>query len=93
MRLVHRVRLDAGGDPRALGGAITVELCGHWEHDGDCRWPHHTSVHERAGAHVVDVEVTCAPEHEDEVRRRVRAALASGALTGPDGRRTTWSLA
>lgn len=42
MRLVHRVLLDAGGDPRALGGAVTAALCGHWEHDGRCRWPHHT---------------------------------------------------
>lgn len=92
MRLVHRVRLDAGGDPRALGGAVTVALCGHWEHEGECRWPHLTMTHERAGALVVTVDATCAPEDEDEVRRRVRAALAAGELTGPDKSRTTWTL-
>jgi hypothetical protein len=31
------VELADGADPRALGGAITVAQCGHWEHDGACR--------------------------------------------------------
>jgi hypothetical protein len=31
------VELADDADPRALGGAITVALCGHWEHDGACR--------------------------------------------------------
>jgi hypothetical protein len=32
--------LDEGQD-RAPGAAVTVKLCGHWEHAGPCRWPHH----------------------------------------------------
>lgn len=92
MRLVHRVLLDAGGDRRALGGAVTAALCGHWEHDGYCRWPHLTRTLERGGALVVDTEVTCEPADEDEVRRLVRDALAAGELTGPEGRVTTWTL-
>ena len=31
-------------DPAAPGAAITRALCGHWEHDGACRWPHHTAT-------------------------------------------------
>jgi hypothetical protein len=92
VRLVHRVLLDAAGDPRALGGAVTVALCGHWEHDGECRWPHHTSTLDRPGALVVDVEVTCPESDETEVRGLVHDALAAGELVGPDGRRTTWTL-
>ncbi|TCJ28077.1 hypothetical protein [Nocardioides jejuensis] len=92
LRLVHRIRLDAAGDTRAPGGAITVALCGTWSHDGDCRWPHQTRVVERGGALVVDLSVTCPPEDEPEVRRLVQAALAGGVLEDPDGRRTTWEL-
>lgn len=92
LRLVHRVRLDAGSDPRALGGAVTVALCGTWEHEGDCHWPHRTDTVTRGGAVVVDVQVSCPSADETEVRRRVAAALAAGELTGPDGRRTTWEL-
>jgi hypothetical protein len=92
LRLFHRVRLDAGGDSRALGGAVTVALCGAWEHDGDCRWPHRTDVVPRGGALVVDVRVTCPDADEHDVRRRVVDALSAGELTGPDGRRTTWEL-
>ena len=39
------VVLDAGGDDRAPGGAITVELCGHWDHEPPCPLAaHHTGV-------------------------------------------------
>ena len=31
-----------GDEPAAPGGAITVELCGHWEHEPPCRYPHLT---------------------------------------------------
>jgi len=36
--------LADGVDPAAVGAAVTVELCGHWEHDGACRWPHNTAI-------------------------------------------------
>jgi hypothetical protein len=32
------------------------------------------------------------PENEDEVRRRINAALACGELTGPDEQTTRWKL-
>ena len=38
------IELADGADPRAPGGAITVALCGHWEHEPPCRWPHHWIV-------------------------------------------------
>jgi hypothetical protein len=36
--------LGAGLDPAAVGAAVTVELCGHWEHPGACRWPHNSAI-------------------------------------------------
>lgn len=31
-------------DPAAVGAAVTTELCGHWDHDGPCRWPHNSAI-------------------------------------------------
>jgi len=36
--------LAEGTDPAAVGAMVTVALCGHWEHDGPCRWPHHNQI-------------------------------------------------
>lgn len=36
--------LVAGLDPGAVGATVTVELCGHWEHAGACRWPHNSAI-------------------------------------------------
>ena len=85
--------LEAGADERALGAAVTVALCGHWEHEGPCRWPHHTEATTRAdGVTHVRTVVTLADRDEADVRRRFRAALAAEELTGPDGRVSRWRL-
>ena len=80
------------GDPAALGGAVTTALCGHWEHDGPCRWPHFTSPDVDGDAVVVTVHFDAGPDDEPEVRERIRSALAAGALVGPDGTTTTWTM-
>jgi hypothetical protein len=36
------VELEAAADPAAPGGAVTLALCGSWDHAGPCRWPHLT---------------------------------------------------
>jgi hypothetical protein len=87
------VVLDAGGDERAPGGAITVELCGHWDHEPPCPLAaHHTGVRRTGDEVQLRVLFATEPADEDEVRRRIGDALALGASTGPDGRRTTWRL-
>lgn len=80
------VVVAAGGDVRAPGAAVTVALCGGWDHEPPCPLaPHHTGV-ERAGDEVrLRVLFAAEPADEDEVRRRVEAALARGHLDGPDG--------
>ena len=40
----------------------------------------------------VRTTVTVGEDEEDEVRRRFHAALATGALTGPDGAVSRWRL-
>jgi hypothetical protein len=86
------VLLDPGGDSRAPGGAITVALCGHWEHEPPCPLaPHHTEA-SRAGDGTVRLRVLFATSDEEQVRSLIGQALSSGRLAGPDGQVTTWTV-
>ena len=91
----HDAVLSMGPDAdlRAPGAAITVGLCGHWEHEPPCPVaPHHSNA-ERAGEQVrVRVLFAAAPEHESAVRALIDEALSHGALQGPDGTTTAWQL-
>jgi hypothetical protein len=81
------------GDLGAPGGAITVALCGSWEHQPPCPLaPHHTAA-ERDGD-VVRLRVLFAaePADEPEVRRRIAEALAGGSLLTPDGDVARWQV-
>ena len=70
-------------DPRAPGGEITVALCGHWEHEGPCRWPHNNRIATDASpAHVRSVIIVPDDEHA-EVLERIETILRN------DGR---WSV-
>jgi len=72
------VAFGSGADPRAPGGAVTVALCGSWEHDGSCRWPHHTAVDSAATPSHVRVVYVVDDDDRDQVRRTIESALASG---------------
>ena len=89
------LRLPVGADEAAPGAAITVALCGQWDHGGPCRWPHHTSRRRTGDADPDRLElrvVTLASAPEvDAVRATVVAALAAGALDGPNGT-VSWEL-
>jgi len=89
---VATVDVAEGADPRALGGAITAALCGHWDHEPPCRWPHHTAVASAGTGHVVTTEFTVEPDDEAQVRRMILAALQAGSQTGPDGRQNRWTV-
>ena len=85
--------MDAGGDIRAPGGAITMALCGAYDHAPPCPLaPHHTDAH-RAGE-IVSVRVlfACRPSDAVLVRGRIRAALDGGVGTDPDGASTQWQV-
>ncbi|WP_045731938.1 hypothetical protein [Pseudarthrobacter chlorophenolicus] len=101
------LRLDYDGDTGAPGAAITVALCGQWEHPPPCPLAaHHTDVQRTAarqngaqsGAHQNGMTLTlrtvfaAEPEQEGEVRRRIRVALSRGSQAGPDGTTSHWTL-
>ena len=90
--LQSRIMLESGSDSRAPGGAVTVALCGHWDHEGPCRWPHHTSVSEAPdGTHTVTVRYDAPDEEREYVRGLILDALATGTQAGPDGRVSRWT--
>ncbi len=71
--------LQEGFDPAAVGALVTVELCGHWEHEGACRWPHHSAIDaERDPARFRTLFVADATE-EPDVRERIERVLRGEA--------------
>jgi hypothetical protein len=98
MRQVHvqvaDVRLDRGTDTRALGGAVTLALCGSWEHEPPCPLAaHHTEVTAGDDGRLhVRVVFACEPETEEQVRRLIDEALAEGSLLTPEGELVRWRL-
>ena len=63
---------------------MTVALCGHWEHEGPCRWPHNTSIDGDGVPTRIRTVVVVAEDERTEVEARIEAALRG------DGR---WSVA
>jgi hypothetical protein len=87
------VTMEADGDMRAPGAAITVALCGHWDHEPPCPLAPHRTDAQPVGDQV-RLRVLFAAEltAEAEVRRRIEAALSAGSLTLPGGATTRWQL-
>ncbi len=94
---VHQavLTLPADADDRAPGGAITLALCGSWEHPPPCPLaPHHTAVErssDGAGL-VVRTVFACPPADEVPVRKRIEDALTGRARVEPDAPARTWSV-
>jgi len=87
------LRLKKDADERSPGAAVTVALCGHWEHDGSCRWPHYSSISQTGnGLHRLVVEFDAPADELKEVTARVEAALKAGQLEDPDGRLSQWQF-
>src|SRR5215204_3058749 len=71
-----QLRLRAGIDPAAVGAAVTAELCGHWKHEGPCRWPHNNALApSAAGVAAFRTLFIASPADEEEVRDRIDRAL------------------
>jgi hypothetical protein len=91
----HEAVLDMApaADLGAPGAAVTVALCGQWNHEPPCPLaPHHSSA-QRVGDRVrVRVLFAAEPEMEDLVRERIDRALSEGPLNGPGGETTVWNL-
>jgi hypothetical protein len=70
-----RLRLAPDCDPAAVGAAVTVELCGHWEHSGPCRWPHN-NAYDRGLFRTLYV---ASDAEADDVAVRIEVALRGSA--------------
>ena len=85
------VHLAPDADGRAVGGAVTVALCGSLDHEPPCPVaPHHTSLTGRGARR--QVRVLFATDDEAVVRRTIDAALGCGEFVGPDGLTHRWAL-
>ncbi|GAA1968623.1 hypothetical protein [Microbacterium deminutum] len=85
------VTIAPDGDADALGAAITVALCGRWDHDPPCPLaPHHTRA-ERTGDLVrLRTLFAVEPELERRVRDRIDDALHDARFVAPGGVTTRW---
>jgi hypothetical protein len=81
---VHAATLElvTDTDPAAVGAAVTTELCGHWEHAGPCRWPHHNGMRATAAGHELRVVFVAPDADVAEVHTRIASAL--DAMPGCD---------
>jgi len=67
--------LKAGTDRAAPGGEVTVALCGHWEHEGACRWPHNSAIDTSTKPARLRTIVVTAGEDRREVLDRIETGL------------------
>ncbi len=64
-------------DPAAPGAAVTVALCGYWDHQGPCRWPHNNAITTDGGGTARFRTLFVADGAEEQaVRDRIAGALA-----------------
>ena len=62
-------------DVRAPGAAVTVALCGHWEHQPPCPLAtHHVSAADNDGELRVRILFAAGPDAEGEVRHLIEQA-------------------
>ena len=69
------IRLADDVDPAAVGAAVTTELCGHWEHDGPCRWPHNNAIRAGAAGHGLRVVFVASDGEVAHVHACIASAL------------------
>jgi len=84
--------MEPDADVRAPGAAVTVALCGHWDHEPPCPLaPHRVHAEQDDGELRVRILFAAEPDTEGEVRHLIELALA-GQLKFPDGFTTPWRL-
>ncbi|MDT5167023.1 MAG: hypothetical protein QOD02_335 [Mycobacterium sp.] len=87
------VAMQPGASFEALGGAITIALCGSWDHPPPCPLASHYVTNLPVGETVaLRVLFATEPANEQHVRSLIGETLAAGQWTGPDGRVATWQL-
>jgi hypothetical protein len=80
LAFVHEaeLQLEHGTDLAAVGAAVTTALCGHWEHEGPCRWPHNNSTESSDVVANFRTLFLATASDEDEVRTKIERSLREG---------------
>lgn len=68
-------------DTAQVGAAVTSALCGHWDHAGPCRWPHHNAFDGSTSPAQFRTLFVSEPADADTVASRVLDELAGGDWT------------
>jgi hypothetical protein len=72
------IELADGTDPAAVGAAVTAALCGHWEHDGPCRWPHNNAIDPSRSPARFRTLYVASPDEAALVAKQICDALRAG---------------
>ncbi len=67
--------LDAQAEPAAVGATVTAGLCGHWTHEGPCRWPHNNAIDAKREPATFRTLFVADPSEEPLVRGRIDERL------------------
>jgi hypothetical protein len=87
------VAMQPGCGHNAPGAAITLALCGSWDHSPPCPLaPHYVSNTDTDETVALRVLFATEPANEQHVRALIGEALATGHLAVPDGGVATWQL-
>jgi hypothetical protein len=70
--------LDSGTDPAAPGGAVTVALCGQWDHEGPCAHPHNNAIDTAGSPARFRTVFVADDETVSVVSRAISDALRAG---------------
>ena len=67
---------------------MTTAVCGHWEHEGPCRWPHNNDIEVCENVATFRTLFVAPPTEEDDVGKRIERSLREGV--GWTVLRTQW---
>jgi hypothetical protein len=56
-------------------GRFGPALCGRWEHEPPCRWPHNNSEPSGGGRTALRTVFVASPDDDREVRQRIESVL------------------
>ena len=62
-----------------MGAAVTTALCGHWEHEGPCRWPHNNAIEATDAEASFRTLFVASAADEAEVREGIERGLQDGS--------------
>jgi len=84
--------MEPGADVRAPGAAVTVALCGHWDHEPPCPLaPHYVSAQDQGDGLRVRIVFAAEPAAEARVRQLIDLAL-TGQVEFPADLTTPWRV-